>query len=164
MKSIIQQSIAFAAVLFTVAGSIPESQAANVRLKGSGYYRLGSEYVFSGRNGKQQSGRYSYLGSDYYHKIEYGIDYVTNTSSYKSGSLSYEFWALPFYGATSGIILMTRGLSPLSSGQRYVNLYKYGWGISLNLYRFPEQNIWEYIGRDAWRFRDSLAFSRKTLL
>jgi hypothetical protein len=163
MKSIIQQITSIAAVLFTVAVSAPESQAANIRLKGSGYYRLGSYYVFS-HGGKEQSGRYSYLGTDYYHKIEYGMDYITNTSGYKSGSLSYEFWALPYYGATSGIVLMTRGLGPLSSGARYINLYKNGWGISLNLYRYPEQNIWEYMGGGSWKFRDSLAFSKKTLL
>lgn len=163
MKSIIQQITAVAAVLFTVAVPTPESQAANVRLKGSGYYHLGNYYVFS-QYGKEQSGRYSNLGRDYYHKIEYGMDYITNSSSYRSGSLSYEFWAMPYYGATSGIILMTRGLSPLSGGSRYINLYKYGWGISLDQYRYPEQNIWEYIGGGRWRFRDSLAFSRKTLL
>lgn len=163
MKSIIQQITAVAAVLFTVAVSVPESQAANIRLKGSGYYRLGSYYIFSHGDGKEQSGRYDYLGSDYYHKIEYGMDYITNTSGYRSGSLSYEFWALPYYGATSGIVLMTRGLSPLPSGARYVNLYRNGWGISLDRYRYPEQNIWEFTS-GGWKFRDSLAFSKKTLL
>lgn len=162
MKSIIHQITAVAAVLFTVAISAPQSHAANIRLKGSGYYRLGNYYVFS-HEGKEQSGRYKSLGRDYYHKIEYGMDYIANTSSYKSGSLSYEFWAMPYYGATSGIVLMTRSLSPLSGGERYVNFYKNGWGLSLNLNRYPEQNIWEYTGR-VWKFRDSLGFTKKTLL
>jgi hypothetical protein len=163
MKSIIHQITAAAAVLFAVAVAAPDSQAATVRLKGSGYYRLGNYDIFS-HGGKEQSGRYSYLGSDYYHKTEYGMDYITNTSGYSSGSLSYEFWALPYYGATSGIILMTRSLPSLGRGERYVSVYKYGWGISLNLYRYPEQNIWEYMGGGSWKFRDSLAFSKKTLL
>jgi hypothetical protein len=162
MKSIIHQLTAVASVLFAVAVSAPESQATNVRLKGSGYYDLGSYHVFL-RGGKEQSGRYRNLGRDYYHKIEYGMDYITNRSDYKSGSLSYEFWAMPYYGATSGIVLMTRGLSPLWGGERYVDLYRNGWGISLDRYRYPEQNLWEYTG-SGWKFRDSLAFSRKTLL
>lgn len=162
MKSIIHQITAVAAVLFAVAVSAPVSEAASIRLKGSGYYLLGDYYVFS-HGGKQQSGRYKNLGRDYYHNIEYGMDYISNNSGYKSGSLSYEFWALPYYGATSGIVLMTRNLSPLYGGERYVNLYKSGWGISLNLYRYPEQNIWEFT-RSGWKFRDSLAFSKKTLL
>ncbi len=158
----ISHKLAAAFSLFAITTSIPEARSAAVKLKGSGYYLLGSYYVFS-HGGKEQSGRYSYLGTDYYHKIEYGMDYITNTSGYRSGSLSYEFWALPYYGATSGIVLMTRGLGPLAGGQRYVNLYKYGWGISLNLYRYPEQNLWEYTS-SGWKFRDSLAFTRKTLL
>lgn len=162
MKSIIHKITAVATVLIAVASSVPESQAASVRLKGSGYYKLGSSYVYSDF-GKAQSGRYDNLGSDYYHRTEYGMDYISNSSSYRSGSLSYEFWALPYYGSSSGIVLMTRGLNSLSGGSRYVDLYRSGSGISLNRYRYPEQNIWEYTS-SGWRFRDSLAFSRKTLL
>ena len=162
MKSIIHKITAVATVLIAVASSVPESQAASVRLKGSGYYKLGSSYVYSDW-GKTQSGRYDNLGSDYYHRTEYGMDYISNSSSYRSGSLSYEFWALPYYGSSSGIVLMTRGLNSLSGGSRYVDLYRSGSGISLNRYRYPEQNIWEYTS-SGWRFRDSLAFSRKTLL
>lgn len=162
MKSIPHKLAAAAVSLFVIATSIPEAQSAAIRLEGSGYYRLSKFEVFS-ENGKAQSGRYRNLGRDYYHNIEYGVDYISNNSGYRSGSLSYEFWALPFYGATSGIVLMTRGLSPLSADRSYVDLYRYGYGISLDEYRYPEQNIWEYTSR-GWRFRDSLAFSRKTLL
>ena len=163
MKSIIHQITAVAAVLCAVAFPVQELKAANVLLKGAGYYRFGN-YDFFADDGKEQSGRYRNLGRDYYHKIEYGMDYISNTSGYKSGTLSYEFWALPYYGATSGVVLMTRSLSPLYGGERYVDLYKYGWGVSLNQYRYPEQNLWEYAGSGRWKFRDSLAFSRKTLL
>ncbi len=162
MKSIIHKITAVAAVLVAVASSIPQSQAANIRLRGSGYFELGNYDTFS-RYGKEQSGRYDNLGRDYYHKTEYGMDYVTNASGFRSGSLSYEFWAMPYYGAESGIVLMTRGLSRLAGNESYVDLYKYGWGVSLDRYRYPEQNIWEYTS-SGWRFRDSLSFTRKTLL
>lgn len=162
MKSIIQQSIAVATVLFTIAASVPESQAANMRLNGSGYYTLGSYEVYS-NYGKEQSGRYTNLGSDYYHKVEYGIDYVANNSYSSSGSLSYEFWAMPYYGATSGIVLMTRRLGAFSSREIKEDVWKNGYAISLNRSRFPEQSLWE-LTRYGWKFRDALTFSRKAYL
>ena len=162
MKSIIQQSIAVAAVMFTVAGSVPESQAANMRLNGSGYYWLSDWEVFS-NGGKEQSGRYKNLGRDYYHKVEYGIDYVANNSYSSSGSLSYEFWAMPYYGATSGIVLMTRKLGAFSSRESKEDVWKNGYAISLNRNRFPEQSLWE-LTRSGWKFRDVLTFSRKAYL
>ena len=162
MKSILHNITAVATALVAVASSIPEAQAANIRLKGSGYYELGDYDTFS-RYGKKQSGRYESLGGGYYHDTEYGMDSISNTSGYRSGSLSYEFWAMPYYGATSGVVLMTRGLSPLSGDRRYLDLYRFGGGVSLDRYRYPEQNIWEYTNR-GWKFRDSLAFTRKTLL
>lgn len=162
MKSIIQQSIAVAAVLFTVAGLIPESQAADMRLNGSGYYWLGNREVFS-NSGKEQSGRYKNLGQDYYHKVEYGIDYVANNSYSSSGKLSYELWAMPYYGATSGIVLMTRQLGAFASRESKEDVWKNGYAISLNRNRFPEQSLWERT-RNGWKFRDALTFSRKAYL
>jgi hypothetical protein len=162
MKSIIQNSIAVAAALFTVVGSIQQSQAADVRLDGSGYYWLGKKEVFSS-NGKEQSGRYKNLGRDYYHKVEYGMDFITNYSYSSTGSLSYEFWAMPFYGATSGIVLMTRGVGALSSGEAYDDVWKKGYAVSLARKRFPEQSLWERT-RSGWKFRDALTFSRKAYL
>lgn len=161
MKSTLSQFVA-AAVIMTMAGSVSESQAADVKLDGSGYYELGSYDVFSS-GGKEQSGRYRNLGRDYYHKIEYGIDFITNYSFSSSGSLSYEFWAMPFYGATSGVVLMTRGLGGLSDGESYEGVWKYGFAISLDRSRYPEQSLWERT-RTGWKFRDALSFSRKTIL
>ncbi|MES2924083.1 MAG: hypothetical protein V4819_21200 [Verrucomicrobiota bacterium] len=162
MKSIIQQSIAVAAVFFTVAGSIPELQAADMRLNGSGYYKLGNREVFS-TEGKEQSGRYKNLGRDYYHKVEYGIEVITNDSYSGSGTLSYEFWAMPYYGATSGIVLMTRKLGAFSRREVQEDVWKNGYAISLNRNRIPEQSLWEFT-RNGWKFRDALTFTRKAYL
>ncbi len=162
MKSLTQQLAAVATSVLAIAVFIPATQAADIRLQGSGYYDIGSFEIRS-RYGKEQGGRYDNLGGGYYHDIEYGMDYISNESGSRSGSLSYEFWALSYYGATSGTILMTRGLNSLAGDRSYIDLYRLGYGRSLNRYRYPEQNIWEFTSR-GWRFRDSLAFSNKTLL
>lgn len=162
MKTIIRQSLAVAAALFTVAGPVPESHAAAVKLEGYGYYETGKHDVFSS-NGKEQSGRYRNLGRDYYHKVEYGIDFVTNYSNSSTGSLSYEFWAMPYYGATTGIVLMTRKLGTLARSEDFENVWKYGYAVSLDRNRFPEQSLWE-LTSSGWKFRDALSFSRRTNL
>lgn len=142
-----------------MAATALETQAAKLRLDGYGYYDVRSSDVFS-KSGKEQSGRYKNLGRDYYHKVKYGIDFVSNYSGSYSGSVSYEFWAMPFYGATSGIILMTRGVGKMSPDESYEDVAKSGYAVSLDARRFPEQSLWE-LTRDGWKFRDALSFTRK---
>lgn len=162
MKSFIRNLTTAAIALFAVSASIPESQAADVRLDGFGFYSVRNKVNFYA-GGAQQSGRYRNLGSDYYHKATIEMDFVTNYSNGRSGNLSFEFWAMPFYGATSGIILMTRGLDPLPGGRSVKGLSREGLAISLGARRFPELNIWEHT-RNGWKFRDSLTFTRKAYL
>jgi hypothetical protein len=103
------------------------------------------------------------LGAGYYHNVEIGIDFLTNHSTVSSGSLSYEFWAMPYYNATSGIILATHGVDSMKAGSSHSNFSRDGLTVLLNARRFPEQNLWE-LTRNGWKFRDVLRFTRKNLL
>ncbi|MEO5917442.1 MAG: hypothetical protein ABIS50_24655 [Luteolibacter sp.] len=162
MKSIISKLTTAAVALFAVAAVTPETKAANVTLDGYGYYSLGTKVTFYG-TAPAQSGRYNNLGADYYHKINYSMDFITNRSSSGSGSLSWEFWAMPYYDSKSGIILMTRSLQPMPGGTSVKEVSKSGLGIYLDRRRFPEQNLWEYTS-SGWKFRDYLTFPRKIWL
>lgn len=162
MKAIISKLIAPAVALVAAAALVQESHATNVTLDGYGYYALGTKVTYYGK-APAQSGRYKSLGSDYYHKVSYTMDYITNRSNKGSGSLSYEFWAMPFYGSTSGIILMTRGLQPMAAGLSVKSLTKSGLGVFLDTRRFPEMSLWEYTSK-GWKFRDALSFTRKIWL
>ncbi len=162
MKSLISKLVAPTISLFAAVAMVQESRATNVTLDGFGSYALGTKVTFYG-SAPAQSGRYKSLGTDYYHKVSYTMDYITNRSNSKSGSLSYEFWALPFYGSTSGIILMTRSLKPMAGGLSVKYLTKTGLGVFLDVRRFPEMNLWEYTSK-GWKFRNALSFPRKVWL
>lgn len=138
------------------------AQAADVRLEGYGYYELGS-YANYYRYGTAQSGRYSNLGAGYYRTAEIGMDEVANNSISRSGSLSFELWALSYYGATSGTVLMTQQLNPLWGGYSYFDVASFGRSLSLNRYRYPELNLYEYT-RYGWMWRDALSFAYRTLM
>ena len=77
--------------------------------------------------------------------------------------MSFELWAMPYYGATSGTILMTKGVSSLWGGYNYADYISTGKAISLNRYRYPELNLFEY-AYSGWKWRDALSFSYKNLL
>ncbi len=131
MKSIFQPIATAIALVGAAAIVAPRAAtAADVRLDGYGFYSLKNRVKYYGR-GKPQSGRYKNLGADYYHQAKIGMDFLTNHSNSRSGNLSFELWAMPYYGATSGIILMTRKLSPLGSGKSRTNLRASGNAIPL---------------------------------
>ncbi len=162
MKSLVQKLTTAAAAALALALSMPEANAAKITLDGYGYYALKTKVTYYG-SAPKQSGRYSTLGSDYYHKLAYRMDFLTNRSNSSSGSLSYEFWAMPYYGATTGIVLLTRSVQPMRAQQSIKNASKEGLGVFLDARKFPEMNIWEYT-RKGWKFRDALSFTRKIRL
>ena len=125
--------------------------------------QLGSRITYYGGGGPNQSGRYASLGSDYYHKATIGSRWITNHSNSKSGDLSFELWAMRYYGATSGIVLMTRGLNPLYGGSYYSRVERSGHAVFLDRFRFPELDLWEFT-RNGWKWRDALTFTKKDLL
>lgn len=148
-----------ATALFSTTGA----QATNVTLDGTGYYTFNSSVRYYG-TGAKQYGRYANLGADYYHNTTISMQWITNRSrKWQSGPLSFEFWGMPFYGANTGIVLMTRSANPLNAGRSYQNRKWSGWAIFLDQYRFPELNLWESTGK-GWKFRDALSFRRKNLL
>lgn len=162
MNSNIRPLVTTAISLVAVVTSIPESRAADLTLDGSGYYNLDSrEYRSSGR--KLQSGRYTSLGANYYHSAEIGMDEINNNSTVGSGSMSFELWAMPYYGANRGPIVMTYGLSPLRGGNYFSDVIAEGEAVSLNRYAFPELDLFEYT-RKGWKWRDVLVFSEDDLL
>jgi hypothetical protein len=161
MKNHITRTFLTAFASFTIF-SASDSQAANVTLDGSGYYKFTSSARYLS-SGAKQYGRYSNLGADYYRTTTISMEWVTNRSSSNSGPLSFEFWGMPYYGADTGIVLMTRSADPLRAGRYYKNRRWQGSAVFLDEYRFPELNLWEST-RNGWRFRDALSFRRKNLL
>lgn len=162
MKSIIKQLTTAALALSAVALSIPETHAADVRLEGSAGYVLDRNDSFYNRAPKQ-GGRYKSLGSDYYQTAEFSVDYIDNLSRSRSGSLSFELWAMSYYGATSGVVLMTRGISPIRGGRSIKNVSADGYAVSLDERKFPELNLWE-LTRNGWKNRDHLTFENDDIL
>lgn len=164
MKKYIQKLTVTAAIVVASVGSVAESKAAAVKLDGSGYYILRpATYYYA--NGAPQTGRYANtsLGAGYYHSVTIGVDFLTNHSPVRSGSLSWEFWAMPYYQATSGIILRTNGVRSLLANESVPNWSKSGMAVLLNARRFPEQDLWE-LTTNGWKFRDVLRFTVKDLL
>ena len=162
MKSTIHKLTTSAVALFAAAAAIPEAHAAKLTLDGTGYCTIsGSEAYYP--NGRLQSGRYTNLGADYYHTAVIGIKAITNHSSTRSGSMSFELWAMPYYGSTTGIVLMTKGLDTLKGGFHFSDVTVSRKAISLNARRFPELDLFEYTS-NGWKWKDSLTFSTKTLL
>lgn len=162
MKSIVKRLTTGALVLSTIALSAPQIRAADVQLEGYGDYILNDRESFFPRAPKQ-SGRYRSLDRDYYHKAEIRMEYISNLSRSGSGSLSFELWAMPYYGATSGIVLMTRGIGPLRGGRSIEDASGTGYAVSLGAKRFPEFNLWEYT-RNGWKNRSHLTFEDKDYL
>jgi hypothetical protein len=162
MKSIVKLLTTAALALSAIVLSTPEIRAADVRLEGYGEYFLNRNDAFFNRAPKQ-SGRYLKLGRDYYRKTEIQIDYISNLSRTGSGSLSFELWAMPYYGATSGIVMMTRGLAPLRGGRSYKEVSVRGYALSLGEEKIPEFNLWEYTRR-GWRNRSHLTFEESDYL
>lgn len=151
-----------AATVFAFSAPAPMAKAADIALDGPAYFSLSKKARhYSG--GAGQGGRYLNLGRGHYRRANLGIGAVDNYSPYESGDLSFEFWALPFYGATKGVILMTTDLGWLEGDQSFVDVEMTGFAISLNRKRFPEMNIWEYTYK-GWAFRDAFAFARRSRL
>lgn len=159
MKSIFPRFTTAAVALLAATLSIPEAQSADLALRGYGYYDLGpTESYFPG--GTRQGGRYRNLGEDYYRSAEIEVDAVRNYSFNRSGKISFELWAMPYYGATSGTILMTNNLQRLKSRRIHRGVFAYGSAVSLDEPGYAELNLWEYTRRN-WNFRDAIRFTEE---
>lgn len=161
MKKQIKRTILSALAASTIFSGT-DAQATRVTLDGSGYYTFNSSARYYG-TGAAQYGRYQNLGADYYRNTTISMEWITNRSNSNSGPLSFEYWGMPYYGADTGIVLMTRSADPLKAGRFYKNRNWRGWAVFLDEYRFPELNLWEST-RSGWRFRDALSFRRDNLL
>ena len=149
--------IALVAMVSMFGGS-SVAKAADLALRGYGSV---SESAYEGYSysGAAQNGRYQNLGAGYYRRTTIGVDGIRNFSNSSSGSISFELWAMPYYGATSGTVLMTTNAGTVSRLSTKWNVYRTGNKLSYDGYAFPELNIWEYTSR-GWRFRDNITFSR----
>lgn len=162
MKLMTRKFGAAIAAITTLIGITTDGSAAKVTLDGSGYYELGEKIQYFG-GGVKQGGRYGNFGADYYHRANISMQWMTNRSGSRSGNLSFELWAMPYFGATKGIVLMTRPAGPLNGGGFYHEGVWKGHAIFLDEYRFPELNLFEY-ARKRWQWRDALSFRRDNLL
>lgn len=126
------------------------------------YSISGSTYYFAG--GRGQSGRRTNLGAGRYRTGSMYVGYLDNlNSSGYSGSMSLEFWAMPYYGASTGFIKMTRVVGRLPAQYYYYDLYRSGWMKNYGNYRYPEFNLYEYTAA-GWRWRDDVKFSNSAAL
>lgn len=150
--------IAFVAVV-SMFGGISGAQAADLELRGYGSVSE-SPYETYSRYGATQEGRYRNLGAGYYRRTTIGVDGIRNYSSTGSGSVSFELWAMPYYGATSGAVLMTTNAGTVNRLSTKWNVYRTGNKMSYDGYAFPELNIWEST-RSGWGFRDNITFSSR---
>lgn len=162
MKSLVLKFTTTAAAVLAFAAVSPFVNAAKVTLDGFGSYTLFKKVTYYNKP-PVQSGRYNSLGSDYYHNISYSMDFITNRSNGRSGTLSFEYWAMQYYGSDTGIVLMTRSINPMAGGQSIKDLYRTGNAVYLDRKRFPELNLWEYTS-NGWKYRDSLSFTNKVYL
>lgn len=162
MKAITRNLTAATAALITLIGATTESRAAKLTLDGSGYYKFGDKIRHS-TEGVSQTGRYSNLTGAYYRRSTIGMDWITNHSTSRSGKLSFELWGMPYYGATKGVVLMTRSLGALSGGHYDRKVSRKGHAVFLDEYRFPEINLWEKT-KNGWSFKDALSFKQNNLL
>jgi len=162
MTTTIKNLAAAAAIVAGAIISAPGATAADIVFEGRGAYHFGGAVNYY-KNGIEQGGRYKNLGADDYRKCTINVDHVTNRSKSATGTLSLEFWAMPYKGATAGIILMTKGLEPLPKLKSYNQISGYGYAIYLDRRKFPEFNIWERT-RSGWKFRDALKFTAKRRL
>lgn len=166
MKNFITKSVLPALCALSAIAAAPSAKATNVTVDGSARVTFGGAVNYY-EQGIKQGGRYKNLGADNYRKATFNVDYVTNRSKKTSGALSIELWAMPYKGATSGLILMTKGLEPMEGKQVYRKVLGYGYAIYLNRKRVPEFNLWEYTGKGkgkGWKFRDALTMPTKRKL
>lgn len=149
--------IAFVAIVSLFNG-ISVAKAADLELGGYGAVSESSYERYS-YSGASQSGRYRNLGEGYYRRTTISADGIRNYSSWRSGTLSFELWALPYYGATSGSVLMTTNAGTINGRSTKWNMYRTGNKMALDDYAFPELNLWEY-SSGGWNYRDNITFSR----
>jgi hypothetical protein len=161
MKSITRNITAAAAAIITLIGATTQTHAAKLTLDGYGYYEFGHKIRHS-KAGVSQTGRYSNLTGAYYRRAEIGMDWITSHSTSRSGKLSFELWGMSYYGATKGIVVMTRSLDSISGGNYRKNVSRNGNAVFLEEYRFPEVNLWEKT-KSGWKFKDALSFKQNNL-
>lgn len=149
--------VALAAMVSLFTG-VSVANAADLDLTGYGSVSESSYEAYSSW-GLSQGGRYRNLGAGYYRRTTIGIDAIRNYSIARSGSLSFELWAMPYYGATSGSVLMTTGVDSVYGRSIRWNVFRTGNKVALDGFAFPELNLWEFT-TTGWRFRDNSTFSR----
>lgn len=153
----IRFGIAFVAMV-SMFGGISEVKAADLELRGLGSVSESPRQAYL-RFGAAQDGRYRNLGAGFYRRTTIAVDGIRNYSGFSSGSLSFELWALPYYGATSGSVLMTTNAGTVFGRATRLNVIRTGNKVGYGGFAFPELNLWEFT-RSGWGFRDNIAFSR----
>ncbi len=149
--------IAFVAMV-SMFGGLSGADAADVTLRGYGSVNE-SRYESYSYYGAAQSGRYRNLGEGYYRRSSIRVDGISNYSFGRSGTLSFELWAMPYFGASSGNVLMTTNAGSVYGRATKWGVNRTGNKVSLDEIAFPELNLWEYT-RFGWDFRDNISFSR----
>ena len=151
MKSLASKFIAAAISLVTLSVSTNTAQAA-AQIDGFCGFLLATGKTYKS-HGAAQTGRYMNLGSGYYRSGSIlGCEKIFNNGFFKTGAMSLELWAMPYYGATSGKVSMSLGtpsLAPLKSRTVYTTN---GNAKSFNSYSFGSVQLFEYTST-GWKFR-----------
>lgn len=152
MKSLVSKFIAAAIALVSISASTTTAHA-TPQIDGFCGFLLGVSKTYK-PYGAAQTGRYMNLGSGYYRSGSIlGCEKIFNNGFYKTGTMSLELWAMPYYGANSGKVSMTLGtpsLAPLKSRTFYT---ANGNAKSFNSYSFGSVHLFEYTS-SGWKFRD----------
>jgi len=158
MKALKLQFGIASVAMISMFGGVSVAKASNLRLQG--YASVNESSYERYRNGAWQGGRYRNLGEGYYRRTTIRMKRIRNYSNWRSGSTSFELWAMPYYGANSGTVLMTSNAGRINRHSSKWNVRRTGNKVALDGYAFPELNLWEYT-RNGWRFRDNRTFSWK---
>ena len=158
MKLLPPDSSALIAVMMISLGTGPAARSSNVTIDGSGFTDLNSSVRYFGGEVKQ-SGRFTSLGINHYRKAEFGVKWISNRSPHRTGNLGIELWAMPYYGADQGVVLMSRAVEPLAGAAYYFREEWKGFAILLRQKRFPEINLWEHT-RKGWKWPDKLSLKQ----
>lgn len=134
-------AIGTALLFMVIALSAPLAMAAKLKMDG-GFVTLGVDKAI---RFTQQSGRYPDLGKNYYRTATIGCTAIRNTSTAgRSGQLSLEYWALPYYTSKTGTPLMSVLLPSIKGGKRINNVNEIGPAAYYNAEGYVQLRLYEY--------------------
>jgi hypothetical protein len=164
MKTTTRRIIAMLVVGCALAGMFcpAELRAAALNMGTFTWGRAGGATLLTGA---KQTGRFRNFGTGYYDTGYVSVSTIVNRSAVRTGSLSLELWATPYYGAAYGFVNFSRALNPLSARHYYPTVFRSGlfriYGANITAY-YPRLNLYEL--SNGWKLRAFLLSPSQGLL